>query len=42
MIRYLVSLLFPRLYWPYNVRDREWRRVPPPNWASKRSGVDIW
>jgi hypothetical protein len=20
----------------------EWRQVPPPNWRSKRSGVDYW
>ncbi len=20
----------------------EWRHVPPPNWAAKRSGVELW
>jgi len=20
----------------------DWRRVPPPEWAAKRSGVEIW
>ena len=26
------------------VRDYhgEWRRVPPPNWACKRNGRDVW
>jgi hypothetical protein len=23
-------------------RDYEWRRVPPPEWAAKRGGVDYW
>jgi hypothetical protein len=23
-------------------RDYDWRRVPPPEWAAKRSGVEYW
>jgi hypothetical protein len=24
------------------IRRDEWRRVPPPEWAAKRGGVDLW
>ena len=24
------------------MRRDEWRRVPPPNWACKRGGLEIW
>lgn len=25
-----------------NVMRSEWARVPPPEWAAKRGGVEIW
>lgn len=35
--------LVNRLFKPFNeVRDYEWRRVPAPNWACKRGGLDYW
>jgi len=24
------------------IKRDEWRRVPPPEWAAKRGGVDLW
>jgi|688.fasta_scaffold15621_12 hypothetical protein len=25
-----------------SIKDYDWRHVPPPNWACKRSGRDYW
>lgn len=38
-----LTRLVNRLFKPFNeLRDYEWRRVPPPNWACKRGGLDYW
>ena len=42
MIRWLLLLLYPSRNFPPRPRDEAWRHVPPPNWACKRSGVEIW
>jgi hypothetical protein len=38
MIRDII-LFFRRLK---DAKDYDWRRVPPPEWAAKRSGVEYW
>lgn len=39
---FLKSLL-NRIFRPFQeLQDYEWRRVPAPNWACKRGGLDYW